>query len=161
MILRWYLAIAFAPVLWIVLGSQVQAAGATDDAAVPGAEVTITSDGLSPTAITVTVGATVTWHNASGQAVRLSSDPFADEENPLFLPMISGGGGQTSASSGAPVTSASADWTSDPIADGGEFTRTYNQAGTFTYYGDHASGALGRIAVVSGAIVKSKLIDAG
>ncbi|MDI9546361.1 MAG: formylglycine-generating enzyme family protein, partial [Chloroflexota bacterium] len=159
---RWRtaVAIAFALALSVLMmaSAAVAPAGAAENTTVPGADVTITADGLAPAVITVTVGAEVTWHNASGKAVQVGSSPFRAGETPLFLPLISGGG--AGASSSAELAPAAQDWTSEPIGSGGEFQRTYNQVGTFVYYVSTASGESGRVTVVDDTVVKTRLIEA-
>ncbi len=84
-------AAAFALVL--AFGFVMIAGGAAGEEGTE-ANVTITRDGLSPETITVTVGATVTWHNGGWQTVWLSSEPLAGGEDPLFLLRYGGGEAQ-------------------------------------------------------------------
>jgi len=155
---RWRIAapIAFALALSLfALEVTAIAPAAAENTAVPGADVTITADGLAPAVITVTVGAEVTWHNASGQSVIVSSP------DPLYLPLIVGSGGGQAAQhqlQGAAATQRS--WISDPIPNGQSFVRTFNAAGRYNYTLSHAPSVAGTVTVVADAMVKTMLIEA-
>jgi plastocyanin len=78
----------------------------------PSGQVNVTDKGFTPSTLKIKVGQSVTWVNLSGQAHRITEDPYTAATAPHGLD------------------------SQEPIANGESYTYTFDEAGTYTYH-DH------------------------
>jgi formylglycine-generating enzyme required for sulfatase activity len=79
----------------------------------------------------------------------------------VYLPVIlRGTSGSYFTLAQQPAVPVSAHWDSGPIAPGGQYTRTFSSPGLFRYYVGHDPTIGGAVAVVTGTLVHSVLVDA-
>jgi plastocyanin len=113
--------------------------------------VTITNSGLEPQILTVTVGSTVTWHNATANTETLRSGQAAR----LFLPFVvkvMKPGVRVARDSGALAALSEHVLTSTPVLSAtippnGDYSYTFTDEGDFPYFVGLASAFAGQIAV--------------
>ena len=123
---------------------------------IPSVTVELTEIGSLPSAISVTVGAQVTWVNMTNQTIQLSDQPLAVGQVKTYLPFVTASGARQ-------TTAAKQDqpgWMSETITSGGQYSRVFQQSGVFPYYASHHSGVVGTVTVLSATLVSTELIDA-
>ncbi len=100
--------------------------------------ITITTNGLEPEMLTTTVGAKVTWHNATGLTHTLQSGQPRQIFLPIILKSAGAGSGSTAvdeATSASPLNIQSSSETfSGTVSPGGTFTYTFSATGTHNYF---------------------------
>ena len=92
----------------------------------PGNQVLVTSSGFSPQTITIKAGESVTWINAAGAGVYVAPDNHPDH------------------------TKYQGIWDDDgtgDIANGQEYSQTFQRAGTYTYHNHLDSTVTGTVVV--------------
>ena len=128
---------------------------------IPSVQVEIADSGVQPSVITVTVGAQVFWTNSTGRQVRIGDQPLAQEEVPLYLPLVTAPGVSAAAvdDQSPAAQPAATSWSSDPIPAAGQYSHTFSQAGEFSYYASHLPGAIGKVVVLSDTLATTVLVD--
>ena len=103
--------------------------------------IVINGSGFSPTTITIEVGASITWHNATGssQPIHRGTPPSSrPPSQKLFLPLITNDNAGVSQFAAQQTASPAAPVEENPpiatIAAGADFSQTFEQPGTFNFY---------------------------
>ena len=152
---RRVMTLLLAGILALFTATPTQAAASATD-------IHVTNQGLQPSSAFAAVDAPVVWHNDTNAPIRLSDQPFtpepAEDTPRLYLPSLSAPGRSLEAAS--PVAPAAVHWTSDPIAPGQVYTRTYDTPGEFNFYVSSLSGITGTVTVLANTSVGNELIDA-
>ena len=96
-----------------------------------------------PFSITITAGTQVVWLNSTEQSLRVANQPVARQ---VYLPLMKNTDQRAVAGQ---AEQRVADWSSDPIAPGGQFMRVFAEAGVFPFFTNHLTGAAGVITVLT------------
>jgi alpha-tubulin suppressor-like RCC1 family protein len=146
----------------LLAGILVLLASTTTQVAASVTDIYITDQGLQPPATFAAVGAPVVWHNDTAAPIRLSNHPFqpepAEDSPRLYLPSLAAPARSLAAASIA--APAVVHWTSDPIAPGQVYTRTYASPGDYAFFVSAHPDITGTAIVLANTAVGNELIEA-